>query len=84
MAAQLALSTICGMYDLGPVPDWSVGTFIVSAKCRMALTVQYWGCVYAILGFYFCASVHHSISQMKHQLDAFLCRFYFCRVTLQK
>jgi hypothetical protein len=26
--------------------------------------------------------VHHSISQMKHQLDATLCRFYFCRVTL--
>ena len=24
----------------------------------------------------------HSISQMKHQLDATLCRFYFCRVTL--
>ena len=22
------------------------------------------------------------ISQMKHQLDATLCRFYFCRVTL--
>ena len=32
--------------------------------------------------FKFCASVHHSISQMKHQLDATLCRFYFCRVTL--
>jgi len=26
--------------------------------------------------------VHHSISQMEHQLDATLCRFYFCRVTL--
>jgi hypothetical protein len=26
--------------------------------------------------------VHHSISQMKHQPDATLCRFYFCRVTL--
>jgi len=26
--------------------------------------------------------VHRSISQMKHQLDATLCRFYFCRVTL--
>jgi len=25
-----------------------------------------------------------SSSQMKHQLDATLCRFYFCRVTLQK
>ena len=35
-----------------------------------------------ILGFWFCVSVHHSISQMKHQLDAILCRFYFCRVTL--
>jgi hypothetical protein len=22
--------------------------------------------------------VHHSISQIKHQLDATLCRFYFC------
>ena len=32
--------------------------------------------------FSFCASVHHSTSQMKHQLDATLCRFYFCRVTL--
>ena len=28
------------------------------------------------------ASVYHSISQMKHQLDATLCRFYFYRVTL--
>ena len=26
--------------------------------------------------------MHHSISQMKHQTDATLCRFYFCRVTL--
>ena len=26
--------------------------------------------------------MHRSISQMKHQLDATLCRFYFCRVTL--
>jgi uncharacterized protein (UPF0276 family) len=26
--------------------------------------------------------VHHSISQIKHQLDATLCRFYFCGVTL--
>jgi len=26
--------------------------------------------------------VHCSISQMKHQLDATLCRFYYCRVTL--
>ena len=26
--------------------------------------------------------MHHSISQMKHQLDAILCRFNFCRVTL--
>ena len=25
---------------------------------------------------------HYSASQMKHQLDATLCRFYFCRVTL--
>ena len=32
--------------------------------------------------FYFCVSVHRSISQMKHQLDATLYRFYFCRVTL--
>ena len=32
--------------------------------------------------FYFCVSMHHSISQIKHQLDATLCRFYFCRVTL--
>ena len=24
----------------------------------------------------------HLLSQMKHQLDATLCRFYFCRVTL--
>jgi len=32
--------------------------------------------------FKFCVSVHHSISQMKHQLDATLCRFYFCRITL--
>ena len=26
--------------------------------------------------------MHHSISQIKRQLDATLCRFYFCRVTL--
>ena len=32
--------------------------------------------------FYFCVCVHRSISQIKHQLDATLCRFYFCRVTL--
>jgi len=32
--------------------------------------------------FYFCVSVHRSISQIKHQLDAKLCRFYFCRVIL--
>jgi hypothetical protein len=34
------------------------------------------------LFFTFCVSVHRSISQIKHQLDATLCRFYFCRVTL--
>ena len=32
--------------------------------------------------FYVCVSVHRSIGQIKHQLDATLCRFYFCRVTL--
>ena len=32
--------------------------------------------------FYFCVSLHRSISQIKHQLDATLCKFYFCRVTL--
>jgi len=32
--------------------------------------------------FYICVSVHRSISQIKYQLDASLCRFYFCRVTL--
>ena len=32
--------------------------------------------------FYFCVSMHRSKSQIKHQLDATLCRFYFCRVTL--
>ena len=37
---------------------------------------------FKVFFFLFCASVHHSISQMKHQLDATLCRFYFCRVTL--
>ena len=26
--------------------------------------------------------MHRSISQLKHHLDATLCRFYFCRVTL--
>ena len=30
----------------------------------------------------FCEQLHHTISQMKHQLDVTLCRFYFCRVTL--
>jgi len=29
--------------------------------------------------FYFCVSVHRSIGQIKHQLDATPCRFYFCR-----
>ena len=37
---------------------------------------------YSLFFFHFCVSVHHSISQIKHQLDATLCRFYFCRVTL--
>ena len=32
--------------------------------------------------FYFCVSVDRGISQIKHQLDATLCRFYYCRVTL--
>ena len=32
--------------------------------------------------FYFCVSVHRSIGQIKHQLDATLCRFYFWSVTL--
>ena len=27
-------------------------------------------------------STQFTISQMKHQLDAILCKFYFCRVTL--
>ena len=31
-----------------------------------------------VVEFYFCVSVHRSISQIKHQLDATLCRFYFC------
>ena len=29
-----------------------------------------------------CIKVIYCLSQMKHQLDATLCRFYFCRVTL--
>ena len=29
-----------------------------------------------------CSSMDTNISQMKHHLDATLCRFYFCRVTL--
>jgi hypothetical protein len=32
-------------------------------------------CVVTFLRFYFCVSVHRSISQIKHQLDATLCRF---------
>jgi hypothetical protein len=32
--------------------------------------------------FYFCVSVHRSIGQIKHQRDATLCRFYFCKLTL--
>ena len=32
--------------------------------------------------FCFCVSMHRSTSLIKHQLDATLCRFYFCRVTL--
>jgi hypothetical protein len=45
VAAQLAKATNCELYDWGPVPSWSVGTLIFSAKSRMALTVQYEGCV---------------------------------------
>jgi hypothetical protein len=45
VAAQLAMATNCGMYDWGPASDRSVGTLIFSAKSRMALTVQYQGCV---------------------------------------
>ena len=30
----------------------------------------------------YCEQIHHTKSQMKHQLDATLCRIYFCRVTL--
>jgi len=45
VAAQLAKATNCGIYDWGPVPNWSVGTLIFSAKSRMTLTVQYRGCV---------------------------------------
>ena len=37
---------------------------------------------FCITKFYFCVSVNHSISQIKHQLDETLSRFYFCRVTL--
>ena len=37
---------------------------------------------FIIFFFYFCVSMHRSISQIKHHLDATLCRFYFCRVTL--
>ena len=40
------------------------------------------GTYFLYFKFKFCVSVYHSISQMKHQLDATLCRFYFCRVTL--
>jgi len=36
----------------------------------------------SIIFFYFCVSVYRSISEIKHRLDATLCRFYFCRVTL--
>jgi len=31
--------------------------------------------------FYICVSVHRSISQIKHQFDATLCRFYFCFIS---
>ena len=31
---------------------------------------------------YICSNTYKSTSQIKHQLDATLCRFYFCRVTL--
>ena len=46
------------------------------------LVVVYLSCLFGIAKFSFFASLYHSISQMKHQLDATLCRFYFCRVTL--
>ena len=32
--------------------------------------------------FYFCVYVYRSIGQIKHQLDATLCGFYFCIVNL--
>jgi len=47
---------------------------ILFGRRRVRISCQY--------KFYFCVSVHRSIGQIKHQLDATLCRFYFCRVTL--
>jgi len=41
-----------------------------------------WRQVLFTVYFYFCVSVDLCICQTKHQLDATLCRFYFCRVTL--
>ena len=38
--------------------------------------------VWPYIGGWSCLEEAYSISQMKPQLDATLCRFYFCRVTL--
>ena len=35
-----------------------------------------------LFGFKLSDIIYSFLSQMKHQLDATLCRFYFCRVTL--
>ena len=54
---------------------------ISSSLCNVSLVPNY-NLYLKFTKFYFCVSVHRRINQIKHQLRATLCRFYFCRVTL--
>ena len=54
-------------------------TRIYSVQCCLGM---WWCGVSLVLGMPKLVIEWAYISQMKHQLDATLCRFYFCRVTL--
>ena len=50
-------------------------------KIYMHVAYTYYATIKGIHTYY---ATIKGISQIKHQLDATLCKFYFCRVTLQK
>ena len=64
-------------YLLTVASCWIPSTTFAEA-CSPDSTICTRGCNYILI---LCFRAD-SISQMKHQLDATLCRFYFCRVTL--